>query len=320
VMDTQPIVPVGGGGFTILGEKLNLNSSSPNWTYLHGGTSLSFNAFPGQGFPGVIGGIFSLPYSINSQTDVSLQGAFLAPTFATGLKLTQATEFHVNVVPPLASIPGPTAVSTNIAVDVTAGATCWAQGGVPFYGTSYTTIYVSPNGTICFGGGGDTDGSPSISDATNDDGRVGFWTDLDPSEGGVVNILSPGTDIIRVEYVGVWYNTGGPGVTFAIEIDCLTGTILIDGLMGLAPNPNTTSTLDDQWLGISPGLTMATTNPGAQLFTVGGTGIAGAPTDMLYEFNDVSVTLTGLPASVGAGLNQLLFLPDGSGNYAWSGF
>jgi hypothetical protein len=67
-----------------------------------------------------------------------------------------------------------------------------------------------------------------------------------------------------------------------------------------------------------PGL--SATDPGAQAFGVGGAGGAANPGDALYEFNDVSVSLSGLPASVVGGMNTLLLLPDGSGNYTWAGF
>ena len=101
-------------------------------------------------------------------------------------------------------------------------------------------------------------------------------------------------------------------------MDCISGVIVIDGLQGIAFNPNT-SPADDQWLGISPGFTATTTDPGAALFGVGSSGGVTNPFDMLYEFNDTSVTLSGLPASVAAGMATLILTPDGMGNYSWNG-
>ena len=74
-------------------------------------------------------------------------------------------------------------------------------------------------------------------------------------------------------------------------------------------------------IGISPG-NGATGNvaldPGAQAFAPAGAG-SGGPNDMLYEFNDVSVTLSGIPASVAGGLSSLIFAPNVAGGYDWAG-
>jgi hypothetical protein len=235
-----------------------------------------------------------------------------------GFVLSQAVQLDVAVLNAATSVPGPINTTTNVAVDVTASPTCWCASGVPFYGTTFNVINVSPNGFVAFGGP-DTDTTPSILDAQTDlVGRVGWWTDLDPADGGSITISNPSTDVVRVDWNGVWYNTGGPGNTFFIEMDCATGVITIGGLGGLMPNPQFTSTLDDQWLGISAGATLGATDPGAALFSLGGNGFGG-PFDSLYEFNDVSVTLSGLPASVAGGMTTLTFAPQGGGGYLWTG-
>lgn len=220
------------------------------------------------------------------------------------------------------SIPGPTTGTTNVAVNVVQAPTCWTTAGIPAYGTVQNELFISPNGFIAVGGGGDTDTSPSIIDALSDpNGRVGFWTSHDPSEGGTVDILSPATDLIRIDYNGVSYDghAGATTVSFFIEVDATSGAITLGNLQGIQANPSLTSTTDDQWLGISAGALGPATDPGAQPIGVGGAGGASNPLDMLYEFNDVSVSGSGLPASIAGGMDLLLLLPSGTGNYTWAG-
>jgi hypothetical protein len=262
-----------------------------------------------------------MPFEVSAAATSTFQGFILDPSAPLGFSLSQAVEHDAPSVPAPTSIPGPT--TGVMTINVTEQPNCWTTAGVPFYGTLFSEINVSSDGTIQFGGT-DTDTTPSVSDSLLDDGRVGFWTNLDPTEGGTVTVSSPATDVIIVDYAGVWYDAGGPPNTFSIEFDCATGAITITGLQGIGVNPGVATT-DDQWIGISPGISVApltATDPGAAIFTVGGSATALADGDALYEFNDTSVSLSGQPACVLAGVDTLAFTPTPVGlatNYTWFG-
>lgn len=317
-VSSSPVVPGASSPFTIGGIIFNLDIA--NYAFITGGLLPDFLSMPGIGIPGAGASSWEVPLQFTTGGTVTLQGITLDPSQPLNVGCSQPTQIDRVAQPLATSIAGPTSVSTNLNVALDQGATCWAPGGMPFYGTIFNDIWVSPNGFVAFGGS-DTDGSPSITDMLNDDGRFGFWTDLDPSEGGTIDITNPAAGVIRIDWSGVFYNTGGPGTTFGLTLDSNTGVFTLDGLQSMVANPNTSSTLDDQWMGISPGISIAgltATDPGAVAFTAGTGGGAANPGDALYEFNDVSVSLTGLPASVVAGANSITFIPDGAGNYTWT--
>ena len=78
-------------------------------------------------------------------------------------------------------------------------------------------------GDLVFGSG-DSDFSPTLSEAANDAPFIGFWTDLDASQGGSITASTPapGSGIIRVDYLGVpYFGVPSPTVSFGVEIDCI---------------------------------------------------------------------------------------------------
>lgn len=319
-VSTGPAVGVSAGGFSFPGVRLNFDLLQP-YAFLDGGPLPVFRSMPGTGVPGLASSSWTTQLEFLAPTTLTLQALCLDASAPAGLNATNAVQLDVTAQPVPTSIAGPTTGTTNTTLEVVAPPTCWTSAGIPFYGTLQNEVFVSPNGFLAFGGGGDTDTSPSVFDAQNDDGRVGFWTSFDPSEGGTVDVFTPGPDLITVLYNGVFYDGGGPACTFQIDIDASLGSFTISGLQGLVANPNTTSTTDDQWVGISPGLAVpGTTDPGVTAFALGGSGAAATATDMLYDFNDVSVSGSGLFPSIVNGLDTLLFTPDGSGNYVWAGF
>lgn len=315
--NSSPTLGGNSGGFPLPdGQFLNLDIGGGLFFLSTGTASAGSLSLPFAALPGASSVTISVPLSLDTPGTTSLQGYVLDGAALLGFRLSQATQMDVVSVPIPTMVPGPTLTTTNVEINVQSAPTCWAAGGVPFYGTNYSSFFVSPNGFLAFGAGGDTDTTPSVLDALADDARVGFWTDLDPSEGGTVTVSNPMPDVIRVDWNGVFYNTGGPANTFGIEIDCISGIIIIDNLAQVSANPGT-STTDDQWLGMSPGLGVAT-DGGPTTFTVGGSGGVLAPTDMLYDFNDTSVSLTGIPASIRGGIGTIIFTPDGFGNYVWA--
>ncbi len=194
-----------------------------------------------------------------------------------------------------------------MALDVVNPPFCWTTGGVPFYGTLYTTIYMQSNGRLRLDSGL-TDFSPTVAEAQNDI-MMGLWADMDTSAGNVF-ASSPATGVVRVDYVNVAYFAGPPAHTYAYEIDSNTGNITFDGLTGL---DLTQPAASDVFLGISPGGGAA--DPGTTVFTAGSGIIPGGNNAVLtYDFG-----LGALPASIDGVLNQIIFYPNSTSGYDYEG-
>ena len=318
--NSLPVVPLSAGGLPLPGGILNLNLAG-GLMYINGGANLNFLSLPGAGFPGVTGADISIPFAITTALDMSLQGVFTDPASVAGYVLTQATEFHVASTTGASSVAGPTSDDNFVTVDVVNAPACWTNTGVPFYGTIYTEVTVCANGRVMFGGG-DSDFTPSVTEALADNPFVGCWADISPNIAGSVTLSSPATDIVRVDYVNVPY-FGEPTTsnTFFVEFDATSGIVTLGGLTGIAPQPGTASPGDDMFVGMSPGNSVATTDPGVTLFTQGGAGGVAAATDMLYDFYSAT-TATGLaPSLLPGSLNDILFVPSTAfpTNYDWAG-
>jgi hypothetical protein len=110
----------------------------------------------------------------------------------------------------------------------------------PFFGNTYTGMYVNSNGNITFGSG-DTDWTESVSEFLNEQPRIGgIWDDLNPSSGGIVDATGDAS-YMTVSYTNVpeYYNTGAN--TFQItlyqtgDIDITFGDMtLLDGIVGIS--------------------------------------------------------------------------------------
>lgn len=309
-LNAHPIVPVSGSGIVLTtGQIVNLEIFAADVMFVNGGAVPDY--FPlavGGGFPGAASVESVIPLSIQTPITVSAQAVFLDVAAPGGARFTQASQLDVIQVNSPASIPGPTGDDDNVSIDLTQVPNCWATatGGVPFFGTYYEVIHVSSNGRVLFGAP-DVAYSPSVSEALNDDPFVGFWTDLNPSAGGNVTINRPAPTAVRVDWTNVPYFGTTTPVSFGIEICLLCGAVTVDGLNGIAPNPSSLPGGDSQFLGISPGFPVAT-DGGASLF-VGG-GIPANPTDMIYDFYDASVGVTGIvPSLDGTGVVGVAFTP-----------
>ena len=315
------VVAANAGGATIsAGTILNLDLNAP-LSWLNGGLVPSLLPMTAMTFPGATS--VSILVSVQPQTSlsVSIQGLLTLPSAPIGVVLSQATQLDVIVASTQAVLPGPTGDDTSMAFDVTTSPSCWTTSGVPFFGTTYTTIHVSSNGRVLFGGP-ENGTLPSVSSAMTGLPFVGFWSDLNPGLGGSVGASSPSPDIVRIEWAAIPYSgLALTATSFSIEIDALTGVILLDGLLGITANPGFTNAGDNQFLGITHGAPGSATDLGPTVFAIGAMGTAVAPEVMLYDFYDFNV-FGGLVGSLTPGtLDRITFTPSTSvpPGYDWSG-
>jgi len=205
-------------------------------------------------------------------------------------------------------------------IDLTSPTTCFSTTGFSFNGTVYTSVSLESNGRITFGNG-DSDYSPTLTEALNGDPFIGFWTDLTPPTQPYV-VTNPALGVLRVDIVAGYYPVA-TGLSFAIEIDDINQQFSIDGLLGITAQAGTAGGGDDQFLGLSVGLAGGATDPGATTtFTVGGSGATAVGTDMLYDFLDTTIIPgTGLTPSLSPGtLNSVTFFYQGASSTAGAGF
>lgn len=315
----NPLVPVGQGAAVLSdGQILNIDLSAPlallnNWFA---------SPLPGASIPGATSASLNIAYSRAAQTDVSLQAVVVDPAATSGLAVSQGAELHVNLLAPAASVPGPVQDNQTLEINVTAGATCWVPGGIPFAGSSYPSIHVSSNGRVVFSAG-DSDNSPTQGEGLTDNPFVGFWTDLNPALGGSITVSHPAASLVRVDWAGVPYaGEAATANSFAIMFDAATGQITLDGLSGIQANPLAAAGVgDSQFLGLSKGV-LGSTDPGPAAFAPGGSGAPSSPAAMIYDFYNYVAGAPGRCASLGAGVNGIVFTPSAAmpGAYSWSAF
>lgn len=283
--------------FIPLGSQIvNLNIADPSFVFAFGGS------FTTAFFPASVN--FAFPSGFPS---VQAQMVVFDSACPGGICLSQGIDHTTLAGAGSIALPGVDDGGTVIDI----ASSCWlADGMVDMYGVGYSQIVVESNGRVLMGNIVDGDFSATVAEAIGDAPSVGFWTDLSPNAGGTYTISSPAPGFINVNYAAVPIFGGGAPQSYDIDYTDATGEWSLNNLQGLA----VTTAATDSFLGMSPG-NGAATDPGAQPFGVGAAGAAGAPTDMLYEFS------TGIlqPASVAAGLNSILFSPDGGGNYVWLG-
>ena len=310
ILSTAPLLPLFGGGTYAATEIVNLDLSQALF-FFNGVSAPVYQPFPGN---------ISAIASPAAPSMLSSQGLWLHPSSPPGFRFSQGSQVEMVPTSGITSLNGPVNNDESLNIDVTALPHCWCNS-VPFYGSNYTSFSVESNGRLVFGNG-DSDFSPTLSEAVNDSPFVGYWTDLNPAQGGSITVSTPvlGSNIIRVDYQSVpYFNLPGTPISFGIQIDCINGDVLLDGLVGITANPSSGSTGDNQFLGLSPGAGGAT-DPGTAAFALGGSGSATAASDMLYDFasglTGAPVALTSLiPGTLGA----IHFAPDGAGNYLWTG-
>ncbi len=299
-----------GGFVTGGGQVINLNGALP-FFFLNSGTPSPL-LLP---FPGNLNAVVTPTVTAT----VSVQQLMVTPTLPDGAALSQACQLTVSPPSSLCTVTlpaGPNADDTSVTATLTGAGGCSVP--VAFYGTSYTQFHVSSNGRVTFTAP-DTAYASSVSAAAAGVPFVGFWTDLDPSAGGTITLSRPVSTRFRIAWNNVPYLGESVGVTFNIEFDTQTSAVILDGLLGVLPNPqfSAPSTGQNQFFGISRG--GGALNAGRTTFSPGTSGTAASATAMLYDNYTTGAMFGGLCASLLTPLNTLTFTPGAGGVYSWVG-
>lgn len=299
VYTVTPAIPASGGSFvTVHGQVVNLNLGDPTLTALFGlsGSVPFVDA--------------SIPVTIGLAVDATVQMVVVDAMSPDGISISQANELHVTNIPAPPPLPGPS--DDDGYVTYSFERISCGPASFPFYGTSYTSFSVVSNGRVMFGTP-NTGYTPAPPLAMAQSPSIDAWVDLnpDPNDGcaGHIMISLAALGVVRVQWTNIpYYGSSGTSNTFAIVMDSNTGAITIDGLPTFQPIPGPNNGM---FLGLSPGGPLAA-DPGPVTFSFGGPHPGPAGSGMLYQFGPTGTLATGA-----AGLT---FVPNGSNNYAWSGY
>lgn len=262
-----------GGALTAGGQIVNLNPASSQLSFLSGGPTANFGLFPVQPFP----------YNFQIRTPpgtLSAQLAVVDPSHPDGVTLSQGVQ--------LEGTAGGSALVLSLGddematVDLGAAPHC-GPAAFTFYGQPWTRCFVTSNGRITF----DVpyvEPVPTLARARFGPPMIGAWTDLASSIGsGSIVIDSPTPDEQRFRWLNIPSAAGGPGNSLVLTLDANNDGIAIDwrayGGPGRPAQP--------MFTGISPGYLGPATDSG-QVFFAGPRLITQRPTDMLYQFTDLS--------------------------------
>ncbi|NRA97652.1 MAG: hypothetical protein HRU14_15765 [Planctomycetes bacterium] len=297
-----------GGSVTGAGQNINIPLGNPTLRWLLGGLGPNLSTL----FPGDHTLVAPTP---PQPTVVSAQMYIIDQSHPDGFVLAQGSQLTVSIGQP---VPGPT-VDEEIVTITLGGLPVCGPASIPFFGTAYTQLNVHSNGRVSFGNYPSIDFSASPAEAMAGDPFVGFWTDLDPTNGNVT-IHAPTPSAIVVGYTATYFDEPSGNVSFYIRFDAATGGVDLLGLQLIPANPLTSALAtagDRQFLGLSPGL--GATDPGPVTFGVGAVG-SGGSSAMLYDWYD---HLSGHPSLVPSlqtgNLYGIFFSPNGQGGYDWTG-
>lgn len=227
-------------------------------------------------------GIWSANFTLVGTTPINLTQSYqtlMADVSApTGARLTMATKLVVSA--------GVTTVPVSLGDNDYYSLPLSSYGlSFPYYGSNYSTMFISANGYVSFNGA-DTDFTPSNGEFTSMFPRVAAkWTDLHPELGGSINVqinqgVVPAT--IQVNWVNLpeWASNGFLH-TFSAKFTTAIGDIdLIHG----AGSPPVASY--DSLTGISPGSSLGP-NVGVQkdLSSMYLNPIQGAANESFWEWH-----------------------------------
>jgi hypothetical protein len=255
------------------------------------------------------GSTWSLPVVIPSSVAVGSRHAFQAivatPASPTGWTLSGATDVAVQ--------QGPITTTFALGDDGVLPVPLPAGVAIPFYGTSYTSLFVCVNGFVTFGGP-DSDFTPTEFEFNFGLPRLApFWTDLVQGSGAVRAIVdaSPpsGIPTVRIEWSGV-SDFGGAGFThdFAVDIDAL-------GALTISWPVTNFASIYSTLIGMGPGYGLSQAGI-KDLGTLRTQAPLGGVNESFYEWFGLA-SMPGYTPGVNrpydlAGL-ALHFLPSGSG-------
>jgi hypothetical protein len=245
----------------------------------------------------------------------AIQAIVADPTVPIGWRATAATQAVVTNAPPLTTTL-PMGNNTTLTVNIAAlGVT------FPFYGANYTLMNVDSNGYVTFG---TAVASQFFSNPILFNGGppriAGFWTDLDPTLGGVVNLTAGlaaagNPPFIRLDWIGVPNAfVGGPPV-FNFSI-LMRG----DGYLEISNAAITAPSLSETSVGIGPGgnLSTAPTKNIVGILTTAPNAYVGGINEAFHGYYGI---ITLMPFYTGVTNNPynlggftLHFLPAGAGS------
>lgn len=258
---------------TIGGQVFNADPATAIWH--NGGVSPAFIPFAN----------FTLPIVALPNLLACAQLGILDPTTVDGFVLSQGVEFDFSAGGPASSVPGPAGDDQVIQFNLNSQQFC-GSGGVSFYGTVYSDVYVSSNGRVNLVSG-DADFSPTIAELTTDSPFVGLWTDLNPSAAGSIDVFSDLSGSFCVAYTNVpYFGELGTATSHTICFEA-GGDVTID-VSGCVPNPLMGVSFaagDAQLIGITNG---NLGNPMAPMPANLGMGVVGAVGDPVFDFWDGS--------------------------------
>jgi len=299
---------VSGALATTGGQAVNVDYTHPTFTWAFGSSGApSFRPHPGN---------YTTSLSSSAPGTFSFQQIVLGPQNPDGFSLSQGCQ--LDVIPggggPLNLPAGPTTDDGTVTVSL-------GSMSMGFFGQSYSELHVSANGRVTFGAQ-DGNYEPTIADAASGQPMVGFWTDLDPTLGGSIDILNPSSGVIRVEWNNVpyWGEPFGLAVTFAIEFNTIANTVTLDDLALIPQNPQFFNYYSgqSQFLGMSAGGTTGVF-AGFSSFGPGASGGSTSASPMLFDWYGWN-GFGGLAPSLYSGVNRVTFAPGAGGGYTWQGF
>lgn len=306
----SPAVPAGPLGLvTPGGQVVNLPMLHPTFAFLFGGGPVPhLLPFPGSHI---------VPLSPSVPLTFAVQMLVLTPAHADGFALSQAVQFDVGPAGQAVAFPsGPATDDGVVTVPLTGPA---YNLSIPFFGQTYNQLHVSANGRVTFGAP-NAGYEPTLTSAVSGQPFAGFWTDLNPYQGGAISILNPAPGIVRVEYSNVpYYNHPATGVSFAIAFDTATARVRLEGLAGIPSNPAGASNYGgySQILGLSAG-GPGSVYSGPTLFAPGMGGGPPSPGAILVDWHS-STFASGLVQSLLGSLDAVEFIPQGA-SYFWAGY
>ena len=301
VISFEALVPASGGAFISGGGQIvNVNVITPAVPilWLNGGSApnVATTAFPAPSWAA----FYTAPAASGS---ASIQMGCLDVTLPDSFAISQGCQ--LDIIPASSTIIHAPADDDVIQVFLDQAPLCQANT-INFYGSSYSTFFISSNGRVMFGNS-TPDWSADVAQATTQGGAVGVWADYSPqnaTNGLVTSVLPSGN--IRVDWTAVPY-FGQPATanTFGAEFDVTTGDIHLD-TTSLVVDPSAQAS----WIGLSGGNLVTATDPGAVIFgPAPQAGVTTNGTDMIYMFGPAGTLTTGVA--------RISFMPNGFNNYDW---
>jgi len=231
--------------WTPTGQKSNINFFDPSLFFAFGFFNALMPAGPQQ-----------IPFaSPTVPATISLQMVVADPTSADGFWLSAAWELRTATCA-TSSINHPLGDDASVQVALGIGNDHECVNSIPFYGTSYTDLFINSNGFVSFGSGSD-DFTASVSEFANGMPRLaGLWTDLSPNAAGFVNSTDTSAGVLTVTFNQVpEYSAFGVSSvrhTFDMVFDTAAGTCAIqnytpgsghstDSIVGITPGGGATT-------------------------------------------------------------------------------